>query len=106
MVEPSVAGHRKFVGTACFYRHLALRQPPFLQRNLNRALDRHAKLLAESRGTAVDVLEGEMSPNEKREAGWDYPTTEMMDDLQKGQRPILRLDALQIRHPDNIGTNG
>jgi hypothetical protein len=106
MVEPSVAAHRKFVGTASLYRHLALGQPPFLQRNLNRALDSHAKLLAKSKGAVVDELEGEMSPNEKREAGWDYPTTEMMTDLMKGQKPMLRLDALQIRHPDNTGTRG
>jgi hypothetical protein len=30
----------------------------------------------------------------------------MMTDLMKGQKPMLRLDALQIRHPDNTGTSG
>jgi hypothetical protein len=104
MVEPSVAAHRKFVGTACLYRHLASRPPPFLRRNLDLALDRHAELLARSRGVgSVAVVAdatggGEMSANEKREAGWDYPTAEMLKDLLKGQRPMLRLDALQIRH--------
>lgn len=41
-----------------------------------------------------------MSANEKREAGWDYPTAEMLKDLLKGQRPMLRLDALRVRHGD------
>ncbi|KAM0713673.1 hypothetical protein Q7P37_010635 [Cladosporium fusiforme] len=96
MVESSVATHRKFVGTAGLYCHIALRNPPFLRRNLDRILDRHEKLLAISRGN-VDGLEGDMSANERRDAGWDYPTTEMMEDLLKGQKPVLRLDALQIR---------
>jgi hypothetical protein len=111
MVEPSVAAHRKFVGTACLYRHLASRPPPFLRRNLDAALDRHAELLARSKGvantattTVVDATGGgEMSiANEKREAGWDYPTAEMLKDLLKGQRPMLRLDALQVRHGDAV----
>ena len=119
MVEPSVAAHRKFVGTACLYRHLASRPPPFLRRNLDRALDRHAELLAESRskgvavaGTVVPVVDatarGEMSANEKREAGWDYPTAEMLKDLLKGQRPRLRLDGLRVRHGgvDGVGVEG
>lgn len=96
MVESSVATHRKFVGTAGLYCHIALRNPPFLRRNLDRILDRHEELLAISRGN-VDGLEGDMSANERRDAGWDYPTTEMMEDLLKGQKPVLRLDALQIR---------
>ena len=105
MVEPSVAAHRKFVGTACLYRHLASRPPPFLRRNLESALDRHAELLARSKGDAVvvspaDATGGGMSANEKREAGWDYPTAEMLKDLLKGQRPMLRLDALRVRHGD------
>jgi len=103
MVEPSVATHRKFVGTACLYRHLASRPPPFLRRNLDQALDRHAELLARLRSVVGSVVadatgRGEMSANEKREAGWDYPTAEMLKDLLKGQRPMLRLDALQVRH--------
>ena len=44
-----------------------------------------------------------MSANEKREAGWDYPTAEMLKDLLKGQRPMLRLDALRLRHEDGAG---
>ena len=106
MVEPSVAAHRKFIGTACLYRHLASRPPPFLRRNLETALDRHAELLArsKSKGDAVcspaDATGGGMSANEKREAGWDYPTAEMLKDLLKGQRPMLRLDALRVRHGD------
>lgn len=111
MVEPSVAAHRKFVGTACLYRHLALRPPPFLRRNIDLALDRHAELLARSRsvGSAVvaDATGREMSANEKREAGWDYPTAEMLKDSLKGQRPMLRLDALRVRHGDAaVGVDG
>lgn len=110
MVEPSVAAHRKFVGTACLYRHLASRPPPFLRRNLDLALDRHAELLARSRGAAVaapaDATGGGMSANERREAGWDYPTAEMLKDLLKGQRPMLRLDALQVRHWEAVGADG
>jgi len=98
MVE-SVATHRKFVGTASLYRHLAFRKPPFLQRNLNFVLDRHEQLLGISRG--VDGLEGEMSANSRRGSGWDYPTAEMMKDLLKGRKPVLRLDALQIRRHDS-----
>jgi len=105
MVEPSVATHRKFVGTACLYRHLALRQPPFIRRNLDRALDRHAELLAKSKG-GVDAPERDMSANERREAGWNYPTKDMLENLLKGQKPTLRLDALQIRHSDAAGFGG
>jgi hypothetical protein len=94
MVE-SVATHRKFVGTASLYRHLAFRKPPFLQRNLNFVLDRHEKLLRISRG--VGGLEGEMGSDPRKTTGWDYPTAEMMKDLLKGRKPVLRLDALQIR---------
>jgi len=98
MVE-SVATHRKFVGTASLYRHLAFRKPPFLQRNFNFVLDRHEKLLAISRG--VDGRGGEMSSNSRRKTAWDYPTAEMMKDLLKGRKPVLRLDALQIRRHDS-----
>ena len=39
----------------------------------------------------------EMVANEKRESGWDYPTKEMLQDLLRGQKPVLRIDGLQIR---------
>ena len=97
MVE-SLANHRKFVGTASLYRHIALRNPPFLRRNLNHILDQHEKLLESSKRT-VDgrAREESMNANVKRDVGWDYPTTEMMEDLLKGRKPILKLDALQMR---------
>lgn len=98
MVEPSVAEHRKFVGNACLYRHLALRRPPFLARNVNQALDGFEKALAKSKGAVDEPPDGKMSANEKVRAGWNYPTPEMMKDLLKGQKPTLRLDGLQIRH--------
>jgi len=103
MVE-SVATHRKFVGTASLYRHLAFRQPPFLQRDLNFVLDRHEQLLAKSRG--VDGPKGEMSAMSRRKAVWDYPTAEMMKDLLRGRKPVLRLDALQIRRHDSAQAYG
>ena len=102
MVEPSVAVHRKFVGNACLYRHLALRRPPFLVRNVYKALDGFEKALAGSRGAAAGAVDepadGEMSANERVRAGWNYPTKEMMEDLVKGQKPTLRLDNIRIRH--------
>lgn len=104
MIESSVATHRKFVGTACLYRQLAERKPPFLVRNLNLALDRQENLLAaEKLKGVVDGLgveaDSEMSgfANERREVGWGYPTAEMMRDLLKGQKPVLRLDRLWMR---------
>lgn len=112
MVESSVATHRKFVGTACLYRHLADRKPPFLVRNLNLALDRQERLLAaEKLKGVVDGLgleaDSEMSAfaNQRREVGWDYPTAEMMRDLLKGQKPVLRLDRLCMRRNGSDGTN-
>jgi hypothetical protein len=103
MVE-SVATHRKFVGTASLYRHLAFRKPPFLRRNLNFVLDQHEKLLRSPRG--VDGLEREMSSDPRKMTGWDYPTAEMMKDLLKGRKPVLRLDALQIRRHDSSHAYG
>lgn len=111
MVESSVATHRKFVGTACLYRHLAERKPPFLVRNLYVALDRQEKLLAaEKLKCVVDGLDieadSEMSgfANERREAGWDYPTAEMMRDSLKGQKPVLKLDKLWMRRNGSDAT--
>lgn len=104
MVEPSVAVHRKFVGNACLYRHLALRRPPFLVRNVHQALDGFERSLARSKGAAGAVDEpadGEMSANERVRAGWNYPTKEMMEDLVKGQKPTLRLDGIRIRHSES-----
>jgi hypothetical protein len=99
MSLPSVAEHRKFVGTACLYRHLALRKPPFLQRNVDFALERHATLLA---GAGV----GGGREIRVNVAGWEYPTAEMMKDLVKGQKPVLRVDGLQMRRGDVVGLHG
>ncbi|KAK5120112.1 hypothetical protein LTR85_006593 [Meristemomyces frigidus] len=38
-----------------------------------------------------------MVANERRSAGWDYPTNEMLEDLVKGEKPVLKIDALQLR---------
>jgi len=87
---------------------------------LDAALDRHAELLARSKkdaasvgvvatgvsvGVGADAL-GEMSANEMREAGWDYPTAEMLKDLLKGRRPVLRMDGLRVRHGDGVASEG
>ena len=40
-----------------------------------------------------------MIANEKRISGWDFPTREMLEDLMVGEKPVLGLESLQIRHP-------
>lgn len=104
MVEQ--VAHRKLVGNACLYRELATRPRSFLRRNLNYILDKHEQDLLNTR--AVDAAEqnGEMIANEVRTAGWDYPTKEMLDDLMKGQRPVLKLDALHLRRHDATKSTG
>lgn len=109
----SVATNRKFTGTACLYRHLALRKPPFLRRNLDVILDRHEKSLAASRKRASGGLElerGEVNgmamaalANEERESGWDYPTMEIMEGLLRGRKPVLRLGGLRVRREGGAG---
>lgn len=96
MVESSVATHRKFVGTACLYRHLALRKPPFLGRNLDRALDWHEKSLALQKAGVVPaaVVEREMEANVERDF---LPDADVMEELLKGRSPVLRLNGLQLR---------
>lgn len=90
-----IGAHRKFVGNVCLYRGVAVRKPrPFLQRNLNAVLDAHDRLL-QSPASATPFEA--MVANEKRSAGWDYPTEVMLRELVKGEKPVVRLDALQIR---------
>lgn len=90
-----IATHRRFVGNVCLYLGVAARLPrPFLQRNLNTVLDAHARQLTDF--TTEKPYEA-MVANERRSAGWDYPTHEMLQDLVKGQKPVLRIDALQLR---------
>ena len=91
MVEKDL--YRKFVGNVCLYRELAVREPPtFLRRNLDQALDAHERLLSQD---ATPDTNGQTS------TGWDYPDNEMLQDLLKGRRPVLRIDALQLRLLDS-----
>ncbi|KAK4550616.1 hypothetical protein LTR36_000195 [Oleoguttula mirabilis] len=46
-----------------------------------------------------------MVANERRSAGWDYPTNEMLQDLVKGEKPVLQIDALQLRVLEVSGNN-
>lgn len=115
MVENSANITRKFTANACLYRDLGLPRR-FLRRNLTNVLDAHERQLhqttlhPDSRQTAFHPTSDDapshedMIANERRAAGWDFPTKEMLDDLTKGDKPVLRLDALQIRHPSSIST--
>lgn len=88
--------HRKFVGNACLYRDLVT-QRRFLKRNLRHILDSHGYTLNGKISNAAP--HEDMIANERRAAGWDFPTKEMLDDLLKGEKPVLQLQGLQIRHP-------
>ena len=96
MVEVA-ANHRKLVGNVCQYRKIGA-PSLFLKRNLNYILGSHERLLRQDSNEAPNE---EMIANERRTAGWDYPTKEMLQDLLKGQKPVLRVDSLQIRHPSS-----
>ena len=93
MVEGQ-ANFKKFVGNVCLHRELGVGRR-FLRRNLRHILDTHEKLLQQ---TSNDALRQDMIANEKRSSGWDFPTREMLDDLMRGQKPILQVDSLQVRH--------
>ena len=94
MVEGAL-NYKKFVGNVCLHRELAFERR-FLRRNLRHILDSHEK---ELRQLSNDAPHEDMIANEKRAAGWNFPTREMLEDLMRGQKPILRVEALQIRHP-------
>ncbi|TKA74879.1 hypothetical protein B0A55_05036 [Friedmanniomyces simplex] len=99
---------RKFAANACLYHTLAVREPRlFLQRNLNTVLNAHQQLqLLTTRGgaaadasaaSAASTFEAMMIANERRKAGWDFPTREMLGDLTRGRRPVLRIERLGLR---------
>jgi len=100
MVETTL--QRKTVANACLYGYLAAQPGPFLRRNWNLALDQHERRLTAQKRSApgINALftkdQEEMVANERRRAGWDYPTKEMLEDLRKGQAPVLILDAVQL----------
>ncbi|KAK6416819.1 hypothetical protein LTR95_017409, partial [Oleoguttula sp. CCFEE 5521] len=100
MVES--AAHRKLIGNAYLARELATRNSSFLRRNLRRALDGHKQDLAalQSKETGDPGLLDVMAATEHRDAGWNYPTADMLKDLVKGQKPVLRILGLQLRRGD------
>ncbi|EMC96752.1 hypothetical protein BAUCODRAFT_34144 [Baudoinia panamericana UAMH 10762] len=93
-----IASQRRITGNVSLYRLLAAREPRvFLRRNLNTVLDAHnASLEAAKAGHATAPYEA-MIANERRRAGWDFPTRLMLNDLLKGQRPVLQIDALRLK---------
>ena len=92
-----IVNYKKIVGNICLHQELAP-QRRFLRRNLREILDSHERQLHNitNAGSHEDMI-----ANEKRTSGWDFPTREMLEDLMKGQNPILQLDSLQIRHPNS-----
>lgn len=108
MVE-STANHKKLVGNVVLHRALVVPERRFLRRNLRQVLDAHERDVARletspASGTIENdiaglIVDDAMNANERSAAGWSYPTKEMLQDLVRGQKPLLRIEALQIRHP-------
>ncbi|KAK5137076.1 hypothetical protein LTR08_001085 [Meristemomyces frigidus] len=44
-----------------------------------------------------------MFTNDQNSAGWQYPTEAMLNDIVKGDKPTLRIDALQLRRLKESG---
>lgn len=82
----------KRAGNSCLYRERVPRS--FLRRNIDTILDAHELLLT---GRVENPVYELMVANERRKAGWDFPTPEMLADLVKGDKPILIIGALQLR---------
>ena len=93
--------HRNLVAKAALWRDLARPAPrTFLRRNLNYILDRNEQELLRERSHATDALssgEDTMIANEKRSAGWDFPTVDMLTDLLDGKKPVLSIVSIQLR---------
>ena len=87
---------RKFTANACLHHHTAPARS-FLRRNIRHILDSHEKVIHRKPDDAS--RSEDMIANERQAAGWDFPTKEMLDDLTKGDKPVLQLTGLQIRHP-------
>jgi hypothetical protein len=87
--------YKKLVGNICLHKDL-VPQRRFLRRNLREILDSHER---QHQNITNAGSHEDMIANERRTSGWDFPTTEMLEDLMKGQNPVLQLDSLQIRHP-------
>lgn len=87
---------RKAIGNLCqtFHRDRLPLRPRFLRRNLRDILDSHEKLL---RRNPDEPPYEDMIANEKRNWGWDFPTTAMLEDFMNGDKPILQLESLLLR---------
>ena len=100
MVETAPRG--RIVANASLHAYLATQPRSFLRRNWNLALDQHETRLFARKGPKADIdalvtqSQEEMVANERRRSGWDYPTKEMLEDLRKGQAPVLILDDIQL----------
>lgn len=88
---------RKFIANACLHYQIGSSRS-FLRRNLRDILDSHERAI---RLKSNDASREDMIANERRAAGWDYPTREMLNDLIKGDKPVLQLASLHIRHPNS-----
>lgn len=88
---------RKHIANVCLHHLLGLTQS-FLRRNVRHILDSHERALQPEPN---DAIRGEMIANERLTAGWGYPTKETLDTLTKGDKPVLQLAALHIRHPNS-----
>ena len=66
----------------------------FLQRNLRHVLESHENLLRKG----DETLHEDMIASERRTAGWDFPTPAMLRELMQGQKPVLQIHSLQLRH--------
>ena len=89
---------KRATGSACFalHRNSIQLRPRFLRRNLRYILDSHERLLHPELNERASE---DMIANEKRDWGWDFPTTEMLEEYMNGNTPILQLESLQIRSP-------
>lgn len=96
------SSHKRAITTACYIHHRNKRRfnPRYLRRNLHHILDSHQSLLQQHHQPPA-VSHEDMVANEKRDWGWDFPTTAMLEEYMNGNKPVLHLHSLQIRRPDS-----
>ncbi|KAF2478688.1 hypothetical protein BDY17DRAFT_57195 [Neohortaea acidophila] len=102
------SSHKRAITTACYIHHRNKRRfhPRYLRRNLHHILDAHQSLLQQQHHQQPPPLgpalsHEDMVANEKRDWGWDFPTTAMLEEYMNGNKPVLHLHSLQIRRPDS-----
>lgn len=91
---------KKAVANACRNLHLYTYdiRPRFLRRNIKHILDSHARALRQTSEAGAGSHE-DMVANAKRDWGWDFPTTEMVEDFVNGEKPLLQIESLHLRAP-------